>query len=176
MANKYSDIFLARIDEIEKCLDMGCYIAVLSLALTLPDICGKAEYHIEDVGKRFKQWYDQYVGLYEKPNSPYDEDLPYLSGEVVYSLRNSFLHSGNPNIVKGQIKEDKCKIDHFKLIVNESLIGDGCCISYGAGMEVRERRYEVNIRLFCMKLYRTAKEYYQKNCEKFDFFHYEIAE
>lgn len=176
MASKYSDIFLARIDEIEKCLDMECYIAALSLVLTLPDICGLAEYNIKNVGKRYMQWYDQYIGKYEKPNSPYGEDMPYLSGEVVYNLRNSFLHSGNPGIEKGKIIEDNCKIDHFKLIISESLLGDESCVRYCAGNEIRERKYEVNVRMLCMKLYRTAKTYYQENKEKFNFFHYEISD
>ena len=49
MTVDYNKIILARIDEIEKSLENECYIAALALALTLPDICGKAEYPSENV-------------------------------------------------------------------------------------------------------------------------------
>lgn len=32
------------IKEINTCLKNGCYIVALTIALTLPDICGKVEY------------------------------------------------------------------------------------------------------------------------------------
>ncbi len=37
-------MILRIIDEIEKALNHDLYFAALNLALTLPDICGKAEY------------------------------------------------------------------------------------------------------------------------------------
>lgn len=173
-APEYADIFLARINEIERCMKEKLYLASLTLSLSLPDICGKAEYPNAKVGERYMQWYDQYVGAYEKSDSLYGADMPYLSGEVVYNLRNSLLHSGNPNIVSSKVKEERCRIDLFKLVLDDSLLGDISCVSYGAKMQIRERRYEVNVRVFCMKLCRTAKEYYLQNKDKFDFFEYSI--
>ena len=152
MTARYDKIFLDRISEIEICLENECYISALALALTLPDICGKAEYPNKSVGKRYIQWYDQYVGSYQKSQSPYSADMPYLSGEVVYSLRNNFLHAGNPNIEKEKIKDELCKIDQFHLIAGKSLIGDTSRVSYGKELKVEERGYVVNIRLLCMRL------------------------
>lgn len=54
------------INDVNKALDAECYYAALSLVLTFLDICGKVEYPQQKVLK-----------------------TPYLSGEVVYSLRNS---------------------------------------------------------------------------------------
>lgn len=85
---------------VNKALDAECFYSALSLALTFPDICGKAEYSQEKTTKRYKDWYDEYIGKHEQypceqcQNTP----MPYLSGEVVYSLRNSLLHQGTPNI------------------------------------------------------------------------------
>ena len=45
-----------------------------------------------------------------KDDSPYGIDMPYLSGEVLYNLRNAFLHQGNPNIVSSEIKDIRCKV------------------------------------------------------------------
>lgn len=161
MPVEYNKIFLARISEIEICLENERYIAALALALTLPDICGKAEYPDEkSVGKRYIQWYDQYVGSYQKSQSPYSADMPYLSGEVVYSLRNNFLHAGNPNIEKEKIRDELCKIDQFCLIEGKSLIGDTSRVNYGKELKIKERGYAVNVRLLCMRLCQTARGYY----------------
>lgn len=83
------------------CLENDCYISALGMALTLPDICGKAKYpqwKKQNVGLRYKKWYDEYIGFREIPSGPHSEDFSYLSGEVVYSLRNCLLHQGTPNI------------------------------------------------------------------------------
>ncbi len=68
------------ISDINKSLDNENYFAALSLALILPDICGKAKYPTEGVGRRYIQWYNENIGQYEKPKSKYGEDMPYLSG------------------------------------------------------------------------------------------------
>ena len=172
MIDVYKKIFLARISEIEICLENECYIAALALALTLPDICGNAEYPNKGVRERYIQWYDQYVGPYQKSQSLYSADMPYLSGEVVYSLRNNFLHAGNPNIEKEKIKDETCKIDQFQLKASKSLIGDTSCVSYGKGFEIEKKSYIVNVRLLCMRLCRTAKGYYLENEDKFSFLNY----
>lgn len=48
------------IDEINMALSHELYFATLSLALTLPDICGKAEYPDNGSTRRYKLWYDEY--------------------------------------------------------------------------------------------------------------------
>lgn len=42
--------------------------------------------------------------------------MPFLSGEVVYNLRNSFLHQGTPNIDSSKIKDPANKLDEFTLV------------------------------------------------------------
>ncbi|MDY4819768.1 MAG: hypothetical protein SO206_05990, partial [Bacilli bacterium] len=87
------------IKEINQCLDNGCVMAGLSLALTLPDICGKAIYpELKKPSVRYIKWFDEYIGQYEHNNKHMRVGIPYLSGELVYSLRNSILHQGTPNI------------------------------------------------------------------------------
>ena len=93
------------ISDINKALDGECYFAALVTALTLPDICGKAEYPNDITSKRYKEWCKNYVVPHVKPASPYGDDMPYLSEEVLYSLRNSLLHQGTPDIDIMDIKE-----------------------------------------------------------------------
>ena len=49
------------IDEIAVALNQGLYLVALSAALTLPDVCGKAEYPEERVSTRYKKWYSTFV-------------------------------------------------------------------------------------------------------------------
>ena len=75
---------------MNRSLDSDCYLTALSIALMLPEICGKAEFPNEKVFKRYIKCYDEHIGKYEKTQKFYENDMPYLSGEIVYNLRNSF--------------------------------------------------------------------------------------
>ena len=176
------------IREIRQCLDNNCLLAGLALALTLPDICGKAEHPSLGVGARYIRWYDENVGITEKPpkSAKSDAEMPYLSGEVVYSLRCQFLHQGTPNIEAAKIKEDACKIDDFTLLLQKKnsldIYSDSAAVfSYGtdsAGKNLihQLRSYEVNVRRLCMILCACAEGYYKENADKFNFFQYEIVD
>lgn len=113
-------MMLQLIDDVNKALGAKCYFSALTLALTFPDICGKAEYPQENsTAKRYKDWYDEKIGKYEQ--CPCEQcrntSMPYLSGDVVYSLRNSLLHQGTPNINVNIIKDGNNKIDCFELVL-----------------------------------------------------------
>ena len=169
-------IFLTMIDEIETCLDRELYISALMLALTIPDICGKAEYPEDGNTSRYIKWFNSYMKQYKRSTSVYGLDMPFLSGKVIYNLRNSMIHSGNPNIEVKKISEDLCKIDQFELRFEKDFSGDTSHISYGSGMRIVERGYVVNAYLLCYRLCQTAKDYFHNNTEKFDFFNYTIIE
>ena len=62
--------------------------------------------------------------------------MPYLSGEVLYNLRNAFLHQGNPNIVSSEIKDIRCKVDEFNLVIGSTFSGDTSSVHYGANQQV----------------------------------------
>ncbi len=110
------------IQEIETCLKNRCYFAALALTLTLPDICGAAEYPDEtSVAKRYISWYDKYIGDYERKECN-TENESYLSGEIIYNLRNTFLHQGNPTINKEKVKEEQNRFDSFILILGDAIV------------------------------------------------------
>lgn len=156
--------------DINIALKNGAYLSALSLALTLPDVCGKAEYPSESVGKRYIHWYDEYIGQYETDGQT---DCPYLSGEVVYSLRNSFLHQTTPNVDKTKIQDSQNQIDEFVLVLepkNEfDIYAD---LSMGECFGIKS--YHVSVQRLCVILTRTALGYYNKNKEKFGFIQYQI--
>lgn len=86
------------IEEINKCLDNELYISALTMTLIIPDMCGKAEYPTEkNTKQRYVKWFDYWIGQYETYEG---QENPNLTGEIVYSLRCSMLHEGNPTIEK----------------------------------------------------------------------------
>lgn len=166
------------VSDIKKALEKECYFSALALALTLPDICGKASYNYLGVGERYKKWCKEFVCEMEKPISPIGDDMPYMSEEVLYSLRNSFLHQGTPNIDINKITQERCKIDKFELILTDAnAINSGTAkISYGANMRIVEREQSISIRYICMALCNATEKFYAENKEKFDFFNYSIID
>ena len=156
-------MILNLINDMNKALEYECYYAALAIALMLPDICSKAEYPNNKTGKRYIKWFDNFIGKYEKCNKN-NEVTPYLSGKIVYSLRNSFLHLGNPNV-------DNNIIDEFILVLepkNEfEIYADVSQIDIW-GKQI----YEVNIRRLCLIIGNTANGYYKENINKFNFFNY----
>lgn len=169
------------ITDIDKSLDAGAYIAALSLILTLPDICGKAMYKDEKNNKsRYIEWYDEYIGSSECRSAGIEDEIkvPYLSGEVIYQLRCSISHQGTPNVIKEKIKESRCKIDHFVLVVEKkkelNFYVDSS--SYEHGFAGTFKEYHLNIRRLWFVMKCAVKKCYDDNKEKFDFFNYTIVD
>lgn len=169
-------MILRLIEDVYNALKAECYFSALTLALTFPDICGKAEYPQEKVGKRYTDWFEEHIGKYEQCPCEQCQDMPmpYLSGEVVYSLRNSLLHQGTPNIDIYKINNGNNKIDSFELVLESEKPFNIYCDSgiYNGSI----RTYRVNVRRLCLILCCTAKAYYEDNREKFDFFHFSIID
>lgn len=163
--------------DLDKSLDSDCYFAALSLALALPDICGRAEYPelASSSKKRYIKWYDENIGEYEIPpkQSETDEDMPHLSGEIVYQLRCSLLHQGAPNIDKEKIKAPENKIDQFSLVVEKKNEFDIYCdtarVSLNNASPNKFRSYRINVRRFCRIVSHVVKKYYEENKDKFGF-------
>lgn len=168
------------IKEINQCLDNGCVMAGLSLALTLPDICGKAIYpELKKPSDRYIKWFDEYIGQYELNYEHKKLGMPYLSGELVYSLRNSILHQGNPNI-----DCKKFEIIYFELLYQQN---EGASVIVGSSEakiikdengndKAINKKFTVNVRYLCSKICRLAEVCYSEEKDKFDFFNYNLVD
>lgn len=161
------------VKQINKSLENDCYMTALTTALILPDACGKAAYSdIKSSRERYIKWYDEYIGKYEK-NPDSSEEMPYLSGNVVWELRCSLLHECNPNVSK-----EKNDIDCFELLWQGT---KSCSFSMSSSMvqtsadgEVLSKEISINILRICKIICDVAKEYYRNNKELFNFFNYKI--
>ena len=164
------------ISEIRSALSHELYLSALTLALTLPDTCGKAEYSaIMSTGKRYKNWCKKYV-IKNRHDTPYDFDMPYLNEEIIYSLRCTLLHQSTPNIDRDGIHEERFKVDEFELVASQDSLGDTSKIAYGAGMRIVHRGLRVHISHLCYILCEAAEHYYEENKEKFGFIQYSLVE
>ncbi|MTI49904.1 MAG: hypothetical protein FH761_18900 [Firmicutes bacterium] len=99
--------------------------------------------------------------------------MPYLSGEVVYSLRNSMLHEGSPNV-------DSKTIDDFVLVIEKKkpieVYSDSAGVTTTNYNDVCVRHYRLNVRRFCQVIIASAKGYFNENEELFNFFNYTIMD
>ena len=165
------------IEELNVCLNNNCLLVALNMALTLPDICGKAEYpKIEKNGVRYYKWYNKYILKYEKtkitPNNFY------LNGEIVWSLRNNTLHQATFNF-----DNDKIKFEDYELLFQDPnravLIGDysisEICEEGQKNSKVVKKFLSISVLDLICKICHYAKIYYENNKEKFDFLKYKIV-
>lgn len=158
------------INEIRKALDQDLFMVALTTALTLPDICGKVAFPNEKNWKRYISWYDNEItSIKNSGRNIQNDDMPTLDGSVVYSLRCSLLHEGNPNIDNQQLAKNGTKpINHFTLKIEH---GDGLVICIDESKVSRDgtRYYSMSIRGLCYSICDAAERYYKVNKDKFSF-------
>lgn len=152
------------IDEINQCLDNKCYLSALMVALTLPDICGKVEYPTDKPSVRYKKWYKEWIGQYEHDPDDKDNIFPYPSEEIVYDLRCSMFHEGNPSV-----NLTNQNLTDFKLVIYKewNIGGVSDIASYNGDYYCRT--LEIGVKNLIWKLCRLAEVYYAENNEKFNF-------
>ena len=153
------------INDIRKSLENECYFSALSLALTLPDICGMAEYPNKDVGDRYIGWCDSYLIPFMYGGS----DNNGLSGETIYNLRNVYLHQGSIKIDTNKIKDGNNRIDKFLLVIgdDDKMLEFSMKISFGG---VKAHKAEmINVKHLCSSICECALYYYIEHTDKFSF-------
>lgn len=152
------------VNDIENALKNKSYFSALAMSLALPDICGAAEYPNEtSTAKRYIEWYNKYLGEYMSD----DSGNPYLSGEIVYNLRNTFLHAGSPNIDSNKIKDEANQLDRFMLFLGD---GTEMCVTLFINTSiVKLRSMIVDVTYLCKTICDRSLWYYKNNTNKFHF-------
>lgn len=105
------------------------------------------------------------------------EDIPYMRGDIIYSLRNNTLYASSFDI-----DGNKFDIQNIELLLSNPKSASAK-LSYGKvvyhyknGEEIREDRYLcINIMDLIRKICNAAKYYYQENKEKFEFMNNRIV-
>ena len=161
------------IEEINHCLKNDLQIAALTMALTLPDTCGKVYLPQEKVGKRYIDWYNDHIAKPKGERLGDDAGHFTISGEVVYKLRCAMLHESNPTVT-GTAE----KITQFSLIWRSekscSRTPVDRCIQLDAVGGVEKQTLSIDIVSLCQDICEAVLSYYNKNKSSFSF-DYRIA-
>lgn len=157
------------VSEVKACLKADLQFAALTVALTLPDSCGKV--YRPDCGnrERYTQWFNDYITKPQKEQFGIpDTESFWLNGEVVYSLRCAMLHESKPNIQKNVEN-----ITQFSLIYRSASAVRRtpieCCTSFDADGKPDQRIVSVDIVSLCQDICDAALKYYLENKDKFSF-------
>lgn len=157
------------INEIKENLIMDCYLGALALSLIIPDICGQIEFPQFKkkngqrlIGKQYETWFNKWIGQYEK-NLNNRDGMPYMSGELIYALRCSFLHAGNDD-VSDEYKD--FTLNNFILKMEEknefdTYIDSACIITDNDGEKYSYIRLDV--RNICNKIVMAAEKFIEEN-------------
>lgn len=89
------------IDAVTKCLDSRNYYGALTIALILPDVCGKLQSPNETSSVRYCGWARRYLEPRYTP--PLLRGKCFLTAEDTYALRCSLLHEGKTDISEQRI-------------------------------------------------------------------------
>ncbi len=157
------------VNDIKQSISNELFFPALSLALTLPDICGSIEFPNKQISERYIGWYDRYIGNHLKEMADnISMDKPYLSGEVVYNLRNTFLHNGHPGVDVKKIKDDGNRINKFYLIVGDNPLFNEVAFTI---KDIQCKVILVDVSFLCESICDSALRYYFDNKDKFCFDH-----
>ena len=167
---------IEKIEEIRISLKNGTYLSALALALTLPDICSQIEASASK-GNRdlYIKWVNTHVlsGYFDVQIPGFDEAM--FAGNVCYSLRCNFLHSGSFTV---KSKELSVSIEHFILKKPGSLVSrsnplNGDAKSFGYRYETRFNpdntqtiSVEIDIAYLCESLCQAAENFYSTQPDK----------
>ncbi len=101
------------IQEVRDALKKECYLAALTLSMTLPDICSQVENGVKDGNRTlYINWIKKHMAedSFHFPLSGFETQT--FTGEMCYSLRCKVLHNGNTEVTN---KTLQVLVDHLVL-------------------------------------------------------------
>lgn len=123
---RIDDTLTGRANEMIQAFQSGHFLSALTLALTIPDICGKKQYPEEKgCGIRYAKWFDEYVSHQYQNEEDIDAnscDTCYFDGDDCYQLRCVFLHEGT-NAPHTERKRTIYHVAQFRVFSTDPGIG-----------------------------------------------------
>lgn len=141
---------------VRKAIIQENWYAALTLALTLPDICGKLERpNIKSTFVRYSKWFDEYM-LYKYSFESFGKKVILLSGRDTYALRCSYLHGGEADITEQHRRE---VLDGFVFMVSEKVNGE-----YIGSHKIQINNIlQLRIDLFCKDICDSVDDWIERN-------------
>ena len=111
------------VESIEKSIETENWYGALTLAITLPDICGRLNNPKWGSQKRFEKWFNKYMHHHYK-SSFHSEGFTFLSGSDCYALRCAFLHEGTDDVTRQRAREVVSKFTFFTTGSHRCMVDD----------------------------------------------------
>lgn len=92
---------------VDASLRQGNNIAALMTALAIPDICGALQEPSDQVGERYRSWWN----LYCREKYTVRGEV-WVSGDDIYALRNAMLHGGDHE----KMRDGRNRVKKFQII------------------------------------------------------------
>lgn len=134
------------------------WYSALTLALTLPDICGKLENPNQSSSKRYVNWFDTYLKKKYSIDA-WGEEHIFISGKDAYALRCSYLHGGEGEISSQRIKT---LLEEFVFLAPKFVNGEYT----GSHCNQFNNILQLRVDLFCLDICNAVEEWVSNNCEK----------
>ncbi|OBW43477.1 hypothetical protein AB670_00006 [Chryseobacterium sp. MOF25P] len=131
------------IKSIELSFENDNHYAALTVALTLPDICGKLESPMKKSSVRFIEWFDRYLKENFQSNQQGELNI-FLTANDCYALRCSFLHEANDDISEQRAKETLDKISFVTMNLHKIKIDNVLFL---------------NVKMFCIAIIEAVKNW-----------------
>ena len=153
------------ITDIDLAIQAGAYRAALALALTIPDICGHISSPNDNVGIRYRRWFDSWVKQY----------YPFgvITGDTCYKMRCAYLHSGNSGADESYIKTIDFYVHSDGNSFHDDMYEFEPSKNRKGGLDLI--RVQINIAKLCAAMCAGARDYYNSVLEKSVFDPYSIS-
>lgn len=143
----------ARLDNVDRAFKAEAFLSAVSLALTLPDVCGSRLYPNNHSRERYEKWFDKYVAdaYLDSGKSVDNRDVElneiyqcYFCGADCYQLRCVYLHEGT-NATHNDKKRTLYNVIQFRLFDDASVRCDHIGETWEGSNGVRFRQVDLDL-------------------------------
>lgn len=128
------------------------WYSALTLALTLPDVCGRLESPDSYSKDRYRNWFNRWMQQHYKHEvGPDREEVTFLSGGDCYALRCSYLHEGGADIRHQKARD---ALSNFHFITPLPLGGMIHCNMVNDALQLQ-------VDIFCQQMADAADEWFE---------------
>ena len=152
-------------NEIKSCLDSKCYVAAMSLALSVPSIIGRLVYPELNEKDAYIKWYQENIGQYEHDSEQSKDKMPYPSGDVCYALKKALQDNCDTNI-SGSYNDFDLSCISLKVEDKNyfDMYGGESSIERGFDGDILYK-LEISVRDFCWKICRFIDIFLKENTD-----------
>jgi hypothetical protein len=143
-------------NSLRKSVEHGDWYVALTMALTLPDICGRIQCPGAKSQPRYVEWFNHWLAYqFKRKIGPDRFEHTFMSGDDLYALRCSYLHQGDVDITTQRAQQQRNALDRFVFVVPP----EGCVIH----LNQSDRTLQLQVSIFCEIVADAVDRWYASN-------------